>query len=76
MEGTCDRRRFLGAAAMTMVATQLGIRGTADAQSSQGGSAGAPLIPPGTSPSWGLPHGMATTHHDVIDADLLAFIKA
>ena len=50
MERTCDRRRFLGAAAMTMVATQLGIRGTADAQSSQGGSAGAPLIPPGTSP--------------------------
>jgi non-heme chloroperoxidase len=24
----------------------------------------------------GLPHGMATTHHDVINADLLAFIKA
>jgi non-heme chloroperoxidase len=24
----------------------------------------------------GLPHGMATTHHDVINADLLAFLKA
>jgi non-heme chloroperoxidase len=24
----------------------------------------------------GLPHGMATTHHDRINADLLAFIKA
>jgi non-heme chloroperoxidase len=24
----------------------------------------------------GLPHGMATTHHDVINADLLAFFKA
>ena len=63
MESTCDRRRFLGAAAMTMVVTQLGIRGTADAQSSQGGLAGAPSIPPGTSPSWGpLKH---------VDADVL-----
>jgi non-heme chloroperoxidase len=24
----------------------------------------------------GLPHGMASTHHDVINADLLAFFKA
>ena len=24
----------------------------------------------------GLPHGMATTHHDVINADLLTFVKA
>ena len=24
----------------------------------------------------GLPHGMATTQHDVINADLLAFLKA
>jgi hypothetical protein len=24
----------------------------------------------------GLPHGMATTHADVINADLLAFIKS
>ena len=24
----------------------------------------------------GLPHGMASTHHDQINADLLAFIKA
>jgi non-heme chloroperoxidase len=24
----------------------------------------------------GLPHGMASTHHDVINADLLAFIKS
>ena len=24
----------------------------------------------------GLPHGMATTHHDVINADLLAFFRA
>jgi non-heme chloroperoxidase len=24
----------------------------------------------------GLPHGMATTHHDVINADLLAFCKS
>jgi len=24
----------------------------------------------------GLPHGMATTHADVINADILAFIKA
>jgi non-heme chloroperoxidase len=24
----------------------------------------------------GLPHGMASTHHDVINAELLAFIKS
>ena len=24
----------------------------------------------------GLPHGMASTHHDVINDDLLAFIKS
>ena len=24
----------------------------------------------------GLPHGMATTHHDVVDVDLLAFFTS
>ncbi|HVL41646.1 MAG TPA: alpha/beta hydrolase, partial [Brevundimonas sp.] len=35
------------------------------------------LLPQGTLKVYpGLPHGMATTHADVINADLLAFIRA
>jgi non-heme chloroperoxidase len=35
------------------------------------------LLPKGTLKVYpGLPHGMATTHADIINADLLAFFKS
>jgi pimeloyl-ACP methyl ester carboxylesterase len=53
-EGTrCDRRRFLGTAAMTMAAARLGLIGAADAQPSQTKPAAVPAIKPGTHTSFG-----------------------
>ncbi len=48
-----NRRRFLGAAAMTIAAAQLGIFGSANAQSSKTKSADLPTIKPGTNTSFG-----------------------
>lgn len=45
------RRRFIGAAALTVTATQLGIMGAAHAQSA--GQASVPAIAPGTNTSFG-----------------------
>jgi pimeloyl-ACP methyl ester carboxylesterase len=47
-----DRRRFLGTAAMTLAATQLGMLRSADAQSSKAKSADVPPIKPGTNTSF------------------------
>jgi pimeloyl-ACP methyl ester carboxylesterase len=47
------RRRFLGAAAITIAATQLGIIGSAAAQSGKAKAAGAPKVKPGTNTSFG-----------------------
>jgi hypothetical protein len=53
-EGTrCDRRRFLGTAAMTMAAARLGPIGAADAQPSTTKPAAVPTIKPGTHTSFG-----------------------
>jgi pimeloyl-ACP methyl ester carboxylesterase len=52
-EITCDRRRFLGTAAMTIVAAQLGLIGCADAQSSNTNPGDATTITPGTNTSFG-----------------------
>jgi pimeloyl-ACP methyl ester carboxylesterase len=48
-----DRRRFLGAAAMTVAAAQLGIIGSAKAQSGEMKPAGATTIKSGTNSSFG-----------------------
>jgi pimeloyl-ACP methyl ester carboxylesterase len=48
-----DRRRFLGTAAMTIAATQLGVMGSAKAQSSKPKPADLPTIKPGTNTSFG-----------------------
>jgi pimeloyl-ACP methyl ester carboxylesterase len=48
-----DRRRFLGIAAMSIATAKLGMIGSADAQSSKAGPAGATAIKPGTSTSFG-----------------------
>ena len=48
-----DRRRFVGAAAMTVAAVQLGSIGSAVAQSGQVKPAGLPTIRPGTNTSFG-----------------------
>ena len=47
-----DRRRFFGAAAMTIAAAQLNMIGPADAQSSQANSAQLPAVKPGTHTSF------------------------
>jgi hypothetical protein len=47
------RRRFIGAAAMTVAAAQLGIVGSAQAQSGGTTSADLPAIKPGTHTSFG-----------------------
>jgi hypothetical protein len=47
------RRRFLGTAAMTLAATQLGLFSCVDRQSSQTKSANLPTIKPGTNTSFG-----------------------
>ena len=48
-----DRRRFIGTAAMTMAAAQLGMIGSAKAQSSKIQPAGVPTMKPGTHTSFG-----------------------
>ena len=48
-----DRRRFLGAAAMTLGAARLGMIGSAGAQSGTAKPADVPAIKPGTSTSFG-----------------------
>jgi pimeloyl-ACP methyl ester carboxylesterase len=47
-----DRRRFFGAAAMSIAAAQFVLNGSADAQSSKAKSADLPRIKPGTSTSF------------------------
>ena len=55
MSGQTDlhRRRFFGAAAMTIAAAQFGLIGSADAQSSKAKPAELPRIKPGTHTSFG-----------------------
>ena len=48
-----NRRRFSGAAAMTIAAARLGMFGSADAQSSKANPADATRIKPGTNTSFG-----------------------
>ena len=48
-----DRRRFLGTAAMTIAAAQLGMIGSAVAQSGKANPASVPTIKPGTNKSFG-----------------------
>src|SRR5690242_10047000 len=48
-----DRRRFLGAAAMTFAAAELGLIGSAPVRAEQQKPAGSPSIRPGTSASFG-----------------------
>ena len=48
-----DRRRFLGTAAMTIAAAQLGMIGSAGAQSGKTKPANLPAIKPGTNTSFG-----------------------
>src|SRR6266850_4288027 len=48
-----DRRRFLSTAVMTLAAAELGMIGSAVAQSSKMTPAGATMIRSGTSPSFG-----------------------
>jgi len=48
-----DRRRFLGTAAMTIAAVQLGMFGSASAQSGKTKPANLPAIKPGTNKSFG-----------------------
>jgi hypothetical protein len=50
---SCDRRRFLGTAAMTMAAAQFGIIGAAQAQSRTTTPAALPTMKPGTHTSFG-----------------------
>ena len=47
-----DRRRFFGVAAVTIAAAQLGMAGSASAQSSKTGQAQLPPIKPGTNTSF------------------------
>jgi pimeloyl-ACP methyl ester carboxylesterase len=47
-----DRRRFFGTAAMTIAASQLGMIGSADAQSGKAKSAQLPTVKPGTHTSF------------------------
>ncbi|WP_158899621.1 alpha/beta fold hydrolase [Burkholderia sp. L27(2015)] len=47
------RRRLFGAAAMTLAAAQLGVTGSAMAQSGKTSAAGVPAIKPGTNTSFG-----------------------
>jgi hypothetical protein len=47
------RRRFFGTAAMTIAAAQLGMIGSADAQSSKTNMADVPAIKPGSNTSFG-----------------------
>jgi len=49
-----DRRRFLGTAAMTLAAAQLGLLGSANAQLGKKSGADIPALKPGTSASFGL----------------------
>jgi len=51
---SCDRRRFLGTAAMTMAAARLGLIGAADAQPREATPAAVPTIQPGTHTSFGV----------------------
>ena len=48
-----ERRRFIGTAAMTIAAAQLGVFGSADAQASKAKPAGATTIKPGMNASFG-----------------------
>lgn len=48
-----DRRRLIGTAAVTLAAAQLGLIGSANAQSSTAKSAALPTIKPGTNTSFG-----------------------
>ena len=48
-----DRRRFFGAVAMTVAAAQLGMTGSAQAQSRKTPPADLPTIKPGTNTSFG-----------------------
>jgi len=48
-----DRRRFLTAAAMTLASAKLGVKGSADAQSTKPKPATVPAIKPGTNTSFG-----------------------
>jgi pimeloyl-ACP methyl ester carboxylesterase len=48
-----DRRRFLTAAVMTLAAAQLGMKGSAEAQSTKPNPATVPAIKPGTNTSFG-----------------------
>ena len=48
-----QRRRLFGAAAMTLAAAQLGVTGSAMAQSGKTSAAGVPAIKPGTNTSFG-----------------------
>src|SRR5438132_13827905 len=48
-----DRRRFFGTAAMTIAAAQLGMIGSAVAQSGKANPASVPTIKPGTNKSFG-----------------------
>jgi pimeloyl-ACP methyl ester carboxylesterase len=48
-----DRRRFVGAAALTIAATQLGMMGAAQAQSGAPKSTPLPAVKPGTNTSFG-----------------------
>jgi hypothetical protein len=45
---SCDRRRFLGTAAMTMAAARLGLIGAADAQPREATPAAVSTVQPGT----------------------------
>ena len=51
-EPDLPRRRFFGAAAMTIVAAQLGVIGSADAQTAETKTAQLPAIKPGTNTSF------------------------
>jgi hypothetical protein len=50
---SCDRRRFLGTAAMTMAAARLGLIGAAGAQSTKPKPSDATTIGPGAHTSFG-----------------------
>ena len=52
-ETHCDRRRFLGTAAMTMAAARLGLIGAADAQPRETTPAAVPTMKPGAHTSFG-----------------------
>jgi pimeloyl-ACP methyl ester carboxylesterase len=52
-ETACNRRRFLGVAAMSIAAAELGVIGSANAQSGGIAAADLPTIKPGTNTSFG-----------------------